>query len=153
MCFASSAAPQTGATLAVCPVRGRKPRTDDCWAQPPRRSGATLLGLGLIFFVAALLALTPAKAAPQIQQFVRAQVNADLSGGFARLVFAFSDEVDASVHAAGSILIVNFNRPVYLSVEHLVTHASQYVVAARRDPDGRSVRFALSRKVIGMVFP
>jgi hypothetical protein len=97
--------------------------------------------------VAALVAFAPAEAAPQNRDPIRAQVTADVSSGFARLVFALSDEVDATVHSAGNILIINFDRPVYLSVEHLVAHASQYIVAARRDPDGRSVRFALARKV------
>jgi hypothetical protein len=91
--------------------------------------------------------VAPAEAAPQNREPVRAQVTADVSGGYARLVFALGDEVDASVHSAGNILIISFDRPVYLAVEHLVMQASQYIVAARRDPDGRSIRFALARKV------
>jgi hypothetical protein len=136
MSSASSAAPCAGAALAVWPTR-----------RPPPVSGAPLLVLGLTFMLVALLGLAPAKAAPQNREPVRAQVSVDVSDGFARLVFAYSDEVDSSVHSAGTILIVNFVRPVYLAVEHLVAHASQYIVAARRDPDGRSVRFALAQKV------
>jgi hypothetical protein len=144
MCFATFAAPYTGAAFAACRIRGSKRSPGRRWA---------LLGLGLILITAVSLALTPAKAAPQIRQPVRAQVGADVSGGFARLVFAFGDEVNSSVHSAGNILIVTFDRPVYVTVEHLAIHASEYVVAARRDPDGRAVRFALSRKVLGIVFP
>jgi hypothetical protein len=144
MCLVRIAAPRIGAALTVCLALAW--RSDRRWARL-LRSGVSLLGLGLLFLVAAFLALTPVNAAPQVRQPVRAQVSADLSGGFARLVFAFGDEVDASVHSAGNILIVTFNRPVYLTVEHLSIHASDYIVAARRDPDGRSVRFALSRKV------
>ena len=129
----TSAPLRAGGAPAVWPIS----RSDHSRAQRTT-SGAGLLALCLAFVVAALVAFAPAEAAPQNRDPIRAQVTADVSSGFARLVFALSDEVDATVHGAGNILIINFDRPVYLSVEHLVAHASQYIVAARRDPDGRS---------------
>jgi tetratricopeptide (TPR) repeat protein len=78
---------------------------------------------------------------------LRAAVNADVSAGYARLVFTLSEDVDASVHTAGNVLIVNFAKPVVLSVEGLSMQAPNYIGAARRDPDGRAIRLALARKV------
>jgi hypothetical protein len=142
MFSARSATLRAGAAPAAWPTC----RPDHGWAKP-LASGAPFLVLGLTFIIAALLTLAPAMAAPQNREPVRAQVSVDVNDGFARLVFAYSDEVNSSVHGAGTILIVNFDRPVHLAVEPLVAHASNYIVAARRDPDGRSVRFALAQKV------
>jgi hypothetical protein len=76
----------------------------------------------------------------------RAAVTADVSGGYARLVFALGS-VDASVHSAGNVLIISFDKPVLISVDRLSSQASEYVGAARRDPDGRAIRIGLARKV------
>jgi hypothetical protein len=76
-----------------------------------------------------------------------ATVTADLSGGYARLVFTLGDDVDADVHTAGNVLIVTFDKPVSISVDRLPAQASDYIGAARRDPDGRAIRMALERKV------
>jgi len=140
MFSARSATLRAGAAPAAWPTC----RPDHGWAKP-LASGAPFLVLGLTFIIAALLTLVPAMAVPQNREPVRAQVSVDVNDGFARLVFAYSDEVNSSVHGAGTILIVNFDRPVHLAVEPLVAHASNYIVAARRDPDGRSVRFALAQ--------
>ncbi len=124
-------------------------RSRRSWAERATADAARLAFCVLLFcfvlIVAALAAFAPAAAAPHGHQPARVDVTADLSGGFARLVFAFHEQVGASVHSAGNILIINFDRPVYLVVEHLTTQASEYIAAARRDPDGRSVRFGLSR--------
>ncbi len=92
-------------------------------------------------------ALDPAKAAPHNRQPVRAEVTVDVSDGYARLVFVLGDDVEASVHGSGNVLIISFDQPVIMAVEHLTAQASQYIVAARRDPDGRAIRLGLARKV------
>jgi tetratricopeptide (TPR) repeat protein len=85
---------------------------------------------------------TPARAEP-----IPAEITADLSGGYARIVFRFSEEVDADVRMANNILIVNFTTPVSVNVDRLYSNAAGYVGAARRDPDGKAVRMALSQRV------
>jgi tetratricopeptide (TPR) repeat protein len=92
-----------------------------------------LLGLGLV---------RPAQAEP-----VQADITVDLSGGYARIVFRFSDEIDADVRMANNILVVGFKTPVAINVDRLYSNAAGYVGAARRDPDGKAVRMALSQKV------
>ena len=78
---------------------------------------------------------------------LKGSVKVDTSAGYARLVFALRDDVDASVHTAGNVLIVSFSQPVLFPVEPIVMQAADYVGAARRDPDGLSIRMALARKV------
>ena len=77
----------------------------------------------------------------------KAAVTADVGGGYARLVFTLGDDVDASVHSAGNVLIIAFDKPISISVDRLPTQASEYIGAARRDPDGRAIRIGLARKV------
>ncbi|MGB6543941.1 MAG: tetratricopeptide repeat protein, partial [Xanthobacteraceae bacterium] len=101
---------------------------------------ASALGLLLL---AAALAPPAAVASDQIKGSLEVKVD----DGYARFVFTIGDEVDASVHLAGSVLIVNFTKPVFVSVERLAALAPDYVSAARRDPDGKSIRMALARKV------
>ena len=98
--------------------------------------------LGLLFLAAAF-APPAAVASDQIKGSLEVKVD----DGYARFVFTIGDEVDASVHLAGGVLIVNFTRPVFVSVERLAALAPDYVSAARRDPDGKSIRMALARKV------
>jgi predicted negative regulator of RcsB-dependent stress response len=100
------------------------------------------IALGLFSLLAAIAVLDRLSADPQ-----RAEVNADTSGGYARLVFALPDDVDASVQNAGSVLIISFAKPVIISPDNLSTQAPDYVTAARRDPDGKGIRLALARKV------
>jgi len=57
------------------------------------------------------------------------------------------DDIDASVHSAGNVLIISFDKPILISVDRLSSQASEYIGAARRDPDGRAIRVALARKV------
>jgi tetratricopeptide (TPR) repeat protein len=88
--------------------------------------------------------LGPARAAPD---WVKAEISVTTSGGYARLVFRFADDVESDVRLSNGILVVSFKRPVDVSVNRLDTNARGYVSAARRDPDGTAVRIALSQKV------
>ena len=101
-----------------------------------------IVALGLLALAAG--AVTPA---PAQNDALRASIKIDTSGGYGRLVFTFSDDVDASVRTTGSVLIVSFGKPIMIAVERIATQAPDYVSAARRDPDGKSIRLALARKV------
>jgi tetratricopeptide (TPR) repeat protein len=70
------------------------------------------------------------------------------SGGYARLVLRFTEEVEAQVRMSNGILVISFKRPVDVAVDRVVSGSADLVTAARRDPDGRAIRIALSRKVI-----
>jgi hypothetical protein len=92
--------------------------------------------------VAALLAPRPALADP-----IKAQLSASDAGGYARLVFNMTDYDPAEVRQAGSVLIISFHAPLDVAVERLATQVPDYIGGARRDPDGKAVRFALKRNV------
>src|SRR5262245_9614377 len=97
----------------------------------------------------ALLLLGLTLAFPNVAraEALRADLTVNTSNGYARLVFRFSEDTDADVRLANGILIVSFKQPVAVSVDRLSTNAREYVSAARRDPDGKGLRIALSRKV------
>jgi hypothetical protein len=45
------------------------------------------------------------------------------------------------------VLIITFNRPIDVSIDRLAAQIPDYVGAARRDPDGKGIRVALSQQV------
>jgi tetratricopeptide (TPR) repeat protein len=107
-----------------------------------RRSCIVAGCIALIIMVMMLLRPLPAAA-----QAVRGEVTITTSGGYARLIFRLSEEVEAQVRLSGNVLAVFFKRPVDVAVDRIRAGAPDYIGAARRDPDGRAVRFALARKV------
>ncbi len=110
-------------------------------------AGRGLLPALLLTLFIALIAL-PRPAQAQLQpQPVKAEVSASIENGFARLVFLLAEEVESEVRVANSVLIVSFRRPIEINLQRLVATAGEFVSAARRDPDGKSIRIALARKV------
>ncbi|MCC6776560.1 MAG: tetratricopeptide repeat protein [Hyphomicrobiales bacterium] len=97
--------------------------------------------------LAALLVVCSAISAPVLAQPVRGEASAVVENGFARLVFKLSDVVESSVRAENGILVITFQRPVAVAVDNIARGAAGYVSVARRDPDGKGVRMALTRKV------
>ena len=78
---------------------------------------------------------------------VKGEVRVSTEGGYARLVFRFEKEMPASIHLNYPVMVVTFKQPVAVSVDRLSGAASDYIGAARIDPDGMSVRIALVHKV------
>jgi tetratricopeptide (TPR) repeat protein len=99
------------------------------------------------FLALATLLLGPLGVRTAHAQPVKADISVDTSAGYARLVFRFSAEIDASVRMANNVLVITFNSKVSIPVDSLPMDAPGYVSAARRDPDGMAVRMALSQHV------
>jgi tetratricopeptide (TPR) repeat protein len=97
--------------------------------------------------LAALIVLCPQLSHPLSAQAIRGEVSAVVENGFARLVFTFTDVVDSQVKSENGILVITFQRPVYVAVDKVAQGAAGYVSVARRDPDGKGIRMALTRKV------
>ncbi|HXF88535.1 MAG TPA: tetratricopeptide repeat protein [Xanthobacteraceae bacterium] len=89
-----------------------------------------------------LLAPRPASAEP-----IPGELSLNSSGGYLRLVLRFPKEVETQVRLSSSILVISFKEPVDVSVDRINLGATDYIGAARRDPDGRAIRLALARKV------
>jgi hypothetical protein len=89
------------------------------------------LTLGFFLLLAASFAawVSPLAAASDP---TKSDLTVDTSGGYARLVFAMSDDIDASVHLSGNVLIVNFNTPISVSVDRLSAQAPDYIAAAQQ---------------------
>src|ERR1700693_1538411 len=104
-----------------------------------RRCGLAAVAL---FCIAGLAAPGSADDDP-----VKATLAATVNDGYARLVFDMSEYDDASVRLANNVLIITFARPIDVSVDRLVSQIPDYVGAARRDPDGKGIRVALSQQV------
>jgi tetratricopeptide (TPR) repeat protein len=78
---------------------------------------------------------------------VKATLAATVNDGYARLIFDMSEYDDASVRLANNVLVITFNRPIDVSIDRLALQIPDYVGAARRDPDGKGIRVALSQEV------
>ena len=78
---------------------------------------------------------------------VRAEATVSASGGYARLVVKFAEDVSSEVLTAGSIIVIKFERPVDVSAERLAESVPDYIGSVRRDPDGSAMRLSLLRRV------
>jgi len=97
---------------------------------------------------AALLGVFAAGVAPAgADDLVKVTVNAAATGGYARLVFDMGEFDDATARAANNVLVITFAKPIDVTVERIAMQIPDYVGAARRDPDGKAVRIALSQAV------
>src|SRR5258708_22680377 len=78
---------------------------------------------------------------------VKATLVATVNDGYARLVVDRSEYDDATVRVPNNVLIITSKPPTDVWVERLSSQIPDYVGAARRDPDGKGVRVALSQQV------
>jgi tetratricopeptide (TPR) repeat protein len=81
------------------------------------------------------------------QQGVRGEATVTTTGGYGRIVIRTAIDVDSQVRMTSGILVIQFRQPVTIAVDRLGAAATEYIGAARRDPDGRALRFALTQKV------
>ncbi|WKA26834.1 tetratricopeptide repeat protein [Bradyrhizobium roseum] len=95
-----------------------------------------------ILMLASLAASQPCRA----EDPVRGEATFTSGGGFARLVLKLAEDVESEVSTAGSIIIIQFKRPVDIPVEKLSDAVPDYVGSARRDPDGTAIRLSLARR-------
>ncbi len=102
---------------------------------------------GALVAVTLAVALTVAAAPAAIADPVRGEATLTRPGDYARLLIRLQSDVQADVRLAGTILIIQFKKPVDVAVEKLGEALPDYVSSARIDPDGTAIRVALSRKV------
>lgn len=77
----------------------------------------------------------------------RAVVSGTEMGRFGRVVFTFGAEVVARARVIGTVMIVEFDREVEADLDKLALQLPTYISIARRDPDGRSIRFGLTDRM------
>ncbi len=66
----------------------------------------------------------------------------------ARMILTFPSMVETTARISNAVLVVNFSEPVQVAqIERIASQMPSYVSLARVDPDGRGVRFALTRNL------
>ncbi len=103
-------------------------------------------GLALFVFASAVPCAAQTAEQPPIKGKVEAKVT-EGDFGYARIVIKLDAYDDVTARISNNVLIVTFAKPVDLVVDRLPEQISDYVGAARRDPDGRGVRAALAKNV------
>ena len=127
--------------MTALPLSPRK----TCARQAGRRSPSwrrTLVAL-----LPALMLLAAAGARARAEEPIKGEVTVTTENGFARLAFRFEKEVQASVRVSFPIMVVSFKKPIAISVDRLNSGASDYISAARIDPDGTAIRIALTHNI------
>src|SRR5581483_8090718 len=118
----------------ICPPFGR----GGPGASPGKRLAA--------WFVLVLLAWLVLPGGPVSAQDIRGEASFKIADGYGRLTFKFSQSIDTQIRVSGNVLLIAFRQPVSVAVDRINAGASDWIGAARRDPDGRALRFALARK-------
>ena len=111
-----------------------------------RKRLAACVGLSLFAVALAAPCLAQTAEQPPIKGTVEGKVT-DGDFGYARIVVKLDAYDDVTARISNNVLIVNFDKPVALVVDRLPQQISDYVGAARRDPDGRAFRAALAKNV------
>lgn len=104
-----------------------------------RWPGWRLCVAAALALIGASLAATPATAE------VAAKVEAHNERNYGRLVLTFDRLPGYRSEVASGVLVLSFDQPVDVGIDHLAEAIGDYVVVSRRDPDGRALRLALSR--------
>ncbi len=89
--------------------------------------------------VIALAWATPAAATAE------GTVVASEQAGYGRIVFTLDKSVRATVRSSSAIVVLSFDEPVNVDIQKIPNLTPAYLSVARRDPDGRTIRFATKR--------
>ena len=82
-------------------------------AQPARtRPRALARGCVLAFLAGLALLVLGASAASAGPEPIKGEITVDTSKGYARIVFRFTDEIDADVRLANQVLVITFKNKV-----------------------------------------
>ncbi len=65
--------------------------------------------------------------------------------GYGRIIFTLDKSVRVSVRSSSAIVVLSFDEPINVDVQKIPNLTPAYVSVARRDPDGRTLRFATKR--------
>lgn len=101
----------------------------------------------LVWLLAFGMAIAGATGLRAQEQAIRADISSTVVNGHGRIVLLFGEEVKSEAQVANGILVINFKKPVAVSLDQIEQKLAGYVQTARRDPDGNAIRFSLSRKV------
>ncbi|MEO1199285.1 MAG: hypothetical protein AAFX39_08625 [Pseudomonadota bacterium] len=111
------------------------------WRQIARVLGVAPMALALLLLVVAGIG----------QAWALEGVEARSENGYGRIVLTFTDLPEYEVKTSTGVVVLSFGEPVDISNDIAVALVPDdipgYISAARADPDGRGLRFALSQTV------
>ncbi len=79
------------------------------------------------------------------QAQITAQVSAIDDNGYGRIVFRFAKLPPYRARISDGVLIISFEEAISLKLDQFMVPLKDYFTIGRIDPDGKSIRFALSR--------
>ena len=104
-----------------------------------------LLGAAGLLLAAATLAPHPVRAQFQ-PQGVRGVASVDHDRRLCPHRHPHLPPVESQVRLTSGILVIQFRQPVLCRSTVSARRPSEYIGAARRDPDGRALRFAMKQR-------
>jgi len=93
--------------------------------------------------IAALISFIPISA----QAEITAQVSVKDENGYGRIVLRFFEFPPYTAKISDGVLILSFEDSINLNVDQFMKPLGAYFTAGRMDPDGKSIRFALTKKI------
>jgi tetratricopeptide (TPR) repeat protein len=69
----------------------------------------------------------------------------EMSEGYGRIILSFSTAPRTAARISNGVLVVSFSEPSTVSIDRIMRDMPAYVSMARSDPDGRGLRFALTK--------
>ncbi|MEQ1752898.1 MAG: hypothetical protein ABL973_02055 [Micropepsaceae bacterium] len=99
----------------------------------------------LLRLIAICLAVFAVASSASAEDDVRARatISASVETGFARVMFDWPTEVTGSAKVNDGVLVISFDKPFDADTGAIAKALDPYVALVRRDPDGKSLRFAL----------
>ncbi len=99
------------------------------------------------------MAVPAGEAVAQPEMPPRGEVVAQIQDGYARLAFTFSKPVEFERSLANGVLVLTLKSGVDIDLSSLARAVPTYIVAARSDPGGTSLRIALAQRLTVSVLP
>jgi tetratricopeptide (TPR) repeat protein len=115
----------------------------------PLRLNLSRLHRPRLFLAASALALCVAGAPALFVQPALAAAGElrgqEMSEGYGRIILAFDSAPRTVARISNGVLVVSFSEPSTVTIDRIMRDMPAYVSMARSDPDGRGLRFALTK--------
>jgi tetratricopeptide (TPR) repeat protein len=95
--------------------------------------------------IALAVAGAPALIAPPALAATGELRGQEMSEGYGRIILSFTSAPKTAARISNGVLVVSFSEPSTIAIDRIMRDLPAYVSMARSDPDGRGLRFALTK--------
>jgi tetratricopeptide (TPR) repeat protein len=95
--------------------------------------------------IALCVAGAPALLAPAALAATGELRGQEMGEGYGRIILSFSSAPKTAARISNGVLVVSFSEPSTVTIDRIMRDMPAYVSMARSDPDGRGLRFALTK--------